>query len=526
LPDERSVLVTALWARARDGADVVYRELQITTEHGPRRFDLRARGVNLADHGPLIALFFEGLREYEPDPQQMSPEGVGSETRDRMELLERELRQTRESLQATIEELESSNEELQATNEELIAANEELQSTNEELQSVNEELHTVNAEYSEKVNELTVLNEDMDRLFASVDVGILLLDEKFFIRRFNTSATAYFNVLAQDVGRPLMHLSHRLRYPQLLDDCAQALRNPVLPIWRRVATDDGRQVQVQIRGHEGSALGSASPGRSLVVTVTDTTSVEGTQQQLSRLAVALEHSPVMIAVVDADDQIVHANGVFASSIGRDLKSLRGATLTQLVHPSERDRTREALARTRAGSRWRGVMRTTVDGVDRFDLVRFVPATASDASVVRISEILDDRFVAYDRDRAPDEPTALGPVCYCLWTKMENQRVVDARVVDLLELASEREFDLADPHGFASAEDAVILRELVERPDSRGARGFCFPVLKAVPPRIVQIRIWPVPREHEPDRLLVEVAELPRAVRGFRATQAAAVVAAS
>ena len=515
LPDELSVLVTALLAKARDGGDVVYRELQISTDSGPRRFDLRARGVHLPEHGPLIALFFEGLRAFEHDPQQLSPSGVDSEARDRMEMLERELRQTRESLQATIEELESSNEELQATNEELIAANEELQSTNEELQSVNEELHTVNAEYSEKVNELTGLNDDMDQLFASVDVGILLLDDRFVIRRFNSSASDYFNVLPQDVGRPLMHLSHRLRYPNLLEDCALALRNTTITISRRVTAQDGRQVQVHIRGHETHMQGS-TPGKSLVVTVTDTTSVEGTQQQLSRLAVALENSPVMIAVVDGEDRIVHANSAFAATTGRELKTLIGATLTQLVHPSERDRTREALARTRTGARWRGVMRTLIDGKDRFELVRFVPATSNDASVVRISETLDDRFVPYDKDRAPGEPSALGPLCYCLWTNMENQRFVDARAAELLELASEDEFDLDAPERFADAEDARVLRELIEARDPTAERGYCFAVLKAMPTRLVQIRMWAMPSEREPDRVLIELAELPSATRGFRA----------
>lgn len=446
---------------------------------------------------------------------QLSAAGVGDEARDRMELLERELRQTRENLQATIEELESSNEELQATNEELIAANEELQSTNEELQSVNEELHTVNAEYSEKVNELTMLNDDMDRLFASVDVGILLLDEKLIIRRFNASATEHFSVLTQDVGRPLAHLSHRLRYASLLEDCQQALRNTAMPIWRRVSTLDGRQVQVQIRGHEGSHQPSSTTGRSLVLTVTDTTMVDGTQQQLSRLAVALEHSPVMIAVVDPDDQVVHANGAFANGVGRELETLKGTALTQVIHPSERDRTREALARTRAGMRWRGVMRSTKAGKDQFDFVRFVPANTTDASVIRISETLDDQFVPYDKDRRPDEPTPLGPICYCLWTNIDNQRVVDTRAIELLELTAESEFDLGAPERFTPPEYAAVVREMIQSRDTRAARGYCFPVLNAAPARTVQIRIWPVPTEQDRDRLLIELAEVSRAGFGFR-----------
>ena len=42
-----------------------------------------------------------------------------------------------------------------------LTANEELQSSNEELQSVNEELYTVNTEYQQKLDELTMLTNDL-----------------------------------------------------------------------------------------------------------------------------------------------------------------------------------------------------------------------------------------------------------------------------------------------------------------------------------------------------------------------------
>lgn len=124
--------------------------------------------------------------------------------------LEKELQYTRENLQATIEELETSNEELQATNEELLASNEELQSTNEELQSVNEELITVNTEYQLKIRELTQLNDDINNLFDSTPVGTVFLDADLCIRKFTPAAQRVINLLHQDIGRPLNHISHNL----------------------------------------------------------------------------------------------------------------------------------------------------------------------------------------------------------------------------------------------------------------------------------------------------------------------------
>ena len=146
---------------------------------------------------------------------------------ERIEQLERELNYTRETLQATVEELESSNEELQATNEELIASNEELQSTNEELHSVNEELYTVNSEHKEKIEELTELTSDMDNLFKSTDTGTIFLDKNFNIRMFTPSISSGFNVMEQDIGRPINHISYKLDSPQLLTDASDVLNSGI-----------------------------------------------------------------------------------------------------------------------------------------------------------------------------------------------------------------------------------------------------------------------------------------------------------
>jgi two-component system, chemotaxis family, CheB/CheR fusion protein len=267
LPDELSALVTALLGKARSGGDVVYRNLTAATDQGARRFDLRACTIHLPQQGDLIALFFEGLVEVHKAPEPIAADGEegadGSGTRDRLSFLESELRQTRESMTASIEELESSNEELQATNEELIAANEELQSTNEELQTVNDQLHNESAENGEKASELSIANTDMERVLANLDVGIIVLDDKLTIRRFNPTATLHFNLLPQDVGRSISHLSHRLRFENWVETCQRALRDGAPPKWQPVQTLDGRTLQLQLRAFEGDEVTS----RSLVIAV-------------------------------------------------------------------------------------------------------------------------------------------------------------------------------------------------------------------------------------------------------------------
>ncbi|MCJ8283329.1 MAG: PAS domain-containing protein, partial [Rivularia sp. ALOHA_DT_140] len=135
---------------------------------------------------------------------------VSNEAQRRILELEHELQHTRENLQALIEELETTNEEQQASNEELTASNEELQSTNEELHSVNEELHTVNIEYQSKILELTQLNNDIDNLLKSTDIGVIFLDSEFKIRKFTPAATVAVSLRHTDVERPLKELTLRI----------------------------------------------------------------------------------------------------------------------------------------------------------------------------------------------------------------------------------------------------------------------------------------------------------------------------
>ena len=142
---------------------------------------------------------------------------LGSEASRRIIELENELQQTRENLQALVEELETTNEEQQASNEELTASNEELQSTNEELHSVNEELHTVNIEYQSKISELTQLNDDVDNLLQSTDIGVIFLDGELKIRKFTPAVTTAIALRPSDLERPLADLYWKFECPNLFD---------------------------------------------------------------------------------------------------------------------------------------------------------------------------------------------------------------------------------------------------------------------------------------------------------------------
>ncbi len=139
--------------------------------------------------------------------------------------LESELNETRHNLQLAVEEMETTNEELQSSNEELLSANEELQSGNEELQSLNEELHTLNTEHQLKIKELIELNDDLNNYFKSTEIGQIFLDAKLNIRKFNPAAVDMVNLIEADIGRPINHISHNIRYENFIQDIASVLHN-------------------------------------------------------------------------------------------------------------------------------------------------------------------------------------------------------------------------------------------------------------------------------------------------------------
>jgi len=173
--------------------------------------------------------------------------------------LETDLADTRDYLQSIQEQHEAVNEELQASNEEVQSANEELQSVNEELEtskeeleSTNEELTTVNEELINRNAELTHLNSDLVNLQTSIKLAIVLLGRDLTIRRFSAQAETLFNLLANDVGRPIGKIRHDFIFKGNLRD--------------HETQQAGRQVK-RTDGHATEAVDSPSDLEGLIADV-------------------------------------------------------------------------------------------------------------------------------------------------------------------------------------------------------------------------------------------------------------------
>ncbi len=198
-------------------------------------------------------ILFEDAGKAAPDaaaevPQSAAPTSAArrraaSEDSRRSAQLETELSETRDYLQAMQEQHEAVNEELQAANEEVQSANEELQSINEELEtskeeleSANEELTTINEEMGNRNAELNRLNSDLVNVQTSAKLAIVLLWRDLTIRRFSQQAERQFDLIANDIGRPIGHLRHHLVAPDAEDD-ARSVRLDLAALASRAITE-------------------------------------------------------------------------------------------------------------------------------------------------------------------------------------------------------------------------------------------------------------------------------------------------
>lgn len=176
--------------------------------------------------------------------------------------LEQELVRTREDLERAVQDLEAANEELKASNEELLSMNEELQSTNEELETSKEEVQVANAA-------LAAANADLENLLHATRIATIFLDREGRVRGFTPAAAEIYPVAAQDIGRPLAHLTHRLRGLPPLPDLAEvrAAAGGGAPVEHEAESEDGRWFLRRVLPYRGPGDGADG----LVVTFLDIT---------------------------------------------------------------------------------------------------------------------------------------------------------------------------------------------------------------------------------------------------------------
>jgi two-component system CheB/CheR fusion protein len=219
VPKELSTaLGTAISKVKKEKKSVTYINIKVNLSEEQININLIVKPLYTKKSGLLILVIFDEVKNSVNQVDYVENFDTISELHMRIADLEQELQYTKESLQTSIEEIETSSEELQSANEELLVSNEELHSTNEELQSVNQELMVVNTQYQYKIQELADLNNDMTNFLNSTTIGTIFLDSNLCVRKFTPAVAKEINLIEQDIGRPISHISHNLINEDLVKD--------------------------------------------------------------------------------------------------------------------------------------------------------------------------------------------------------------------------------------------------------------------------------------------------------------------
>jgi two-component system CheB/CheR fusion protein len=342
-PDLRLELRTALFQATQKGIDSDTRPVRMFSGETTTRVRMKIHPYHdQATGADIVLISFVELEDIALGEGHESDQS-GSAAHDSVTVqLEAELHLAKENLQSSIEqsnvsteELKASNEELQAIVEELRSASEELETSKEELHSVNEELVTVNVELESKVAETAKANDDLENLIASTDIATVFVDRAMHIKRYTAPAVGLFNLIKSDVGRPLLDLTHRLKYPELADDAA-AVFSSLQMIEREVETNDGH-----------SFLARLLPYRTAdhhidgaVLTLIDVTSRRQAQLEArtsdDRLKLAaLTTDDYGIIVQDMDGVIVSWNKGAERIFGYKEAEVKGNSIEMIFLPADR-----------------------------------------------------------------------------------------------------------------------------------------------------------------------------------------------
>lgn len=336
----RAELRTALFQAIQSAATVQTRPILI--QRGDTevfvQMTIRFFGAIGSESGLILVMF----DEVSPNLSQVLTGGVQPTDDVRIHQLEIEIHQLKNQLQETIEdaeqstdELRASNEELQAINEELRSASEELETSKEELNSINEELTTVNFELKVKVDETSKINDDLQNLIASSDIATIFIDRGLRIKRYTPQAAGIFNLIASDLHRSLLDITHRLDYEALANDVSEVFKSLTVEE-RQVGSSDGKHYLARIRPYR--TTDDRIDGA--VLTFVDVTALRRVEEKLrvgeERLRIAAETTKdYAILTVDDDGFITTWNLGAERIFGYHEKEVIGQNFSILFTPEDR-----------------------------------------------------------------------------------------------------------------------------------------------------------------------------------------------
>jgi two-component system CheB/CheR fusion protein len=343
-PDLQSDLRSALSQAEQHRKPAQARGVVMTREHDSTVVNLTVRPMSAqGDEEP--GFFLVLFDEFGDDKPQADAEAIISVSRDdTVRQLEAQVLQLKTQLRTTIERHDrfaadnaGVTEELQAVNEELRSSSEELETSKEELQSLNEELQTVNQELKLKIEEQARVNDDLQNLVHSTEIGTVFLDRELNIKLFTPAVRTLFNLIPADRGRPLSDITTALDHPGLYQDLARVMET-LQRVEREVPARDGRWLLM--RAHPYRTADDRIDG--VVLAFVDVTSGKRAEAQLqrseARLRLVLESvADYAIYTLDLEGRVDSWNAGAARMFGYAEDEIIGQPATLLATVEDRER---------------------------------------------------------------------------------------------------------------------------------------------------------------------------------------------
>ncbi len=217
------------------------------------------------------------------------------------------------------------NEEAMPDNEASPSTNRKLKTSKEELQSLNEELTALNSQLHETVEQQRATSNDLRNILHSTDVAILFLDGDLRIRFFTPAAKSLFDIIASDVGRPLVDLARRFEDDNLLPD-ARAVLASHAPVRREVKAGDGSwfmRGMLPYRSNRNAAEG-------VVITFAGISEVKAAEREIEAARAYLDSIIATIrqplVVLDEELRVVSASSSFHRTFSVKAEALIGRQL--------------------------------------------------------------------------------------------------------------------------------------------------------------------------------------------------------
>ena len=329
------------------------------------------------------------------------------DARDTIKVITEDFDATREELQSANEEVLSSNEELQSINEELETSKEELQSSNEELTTINEELHIRNAELKEAVDYTHAIVETVHESLL-----MLTIDQK--IRTANKGFYQTFQMMPEKTEGLFLHemADGQWDIPELRSRL-KMLQTRGIPFsnfeMTHIFSHLGHKSLI-LNAHKFHMKEGAEP--MILLAIQDITERKRIEEEIKekeeRFRLLLQNAFDIITVIDAEGTIRYISAAIESILGYTPEQRIGKSIIDdhIVHPDDRKIKENMLSRAidrpnenvRAEFRIRHINGTyhTIDAVCRNLIadkrINGIVATYRDISDRKALEVKKDEFI--------------------------------------------------------------------------------------------------------------------------------------